>query len=175
MSASDRLIIPFSADGSSKRAVKSVLSLLYGIVRYPGQQQSEFYLNSVANTMALPEIYFYIGNRLTQMNYSSASAFKTVVNEIGTEIWNVWRLASNRFCVHPTGEGPPGNRSAFKKMFQYEIVDANTASVVSSALGIPISMLTAGSKNVLGKSVEVNQSQLDKQKPNIRELVSMIE
>ncbi|KAF0117895.1 MAG: ATPase [Rhodospirillaceae bacterium] len=30
MSASDRLIIPFSADGSSKRAVRAVLSLLYG-------------------------------------------------------------------------------------------------------------------------------------------------
>jgi len=31
MSASDRLIIPFSADGSCKRAVRAVLSLLYGI------------------------------------------------------------------------------------------------------------------------------------------------
>jgi hypothetical protein len=31
MSASDRLIIPFSADGSSKRAARAVLALLYGI------------------------------------------------------------------------------------------------------------------------------------------------
>lgn len=175
MSASDRLIIPFSADGSSKRAVRSVLSLLYGVARYSGQQQSEFYLNSVANSMVLPEIYFYVGNRLTQANFSSASAFKAVVNEIGAEIWNVWRGNPNRFCIHPTGEGAPTGRSGFKKMFQYEIVDANTASVVSGALGIPISVLTAGTKRVLGKDIAVNQTQLDKQKPNIRELVSMIE
>lgn len=175
MSASDRLIIPFSADGSSKRAVRSVLSLLYGVTRYAGQQQSEYFLNSVANSMVLPEIYFYVGNRLTQANFSSANAFKAVVNEIGSEIWNVWRANPNRFCVHPTGEGAPPSRSAFKKMFQFEIVDANTASVVSGALGIPISILTAGSKRVLGKDIVVNQGQLDKQKPNIRELVSLIE
>src|SRR6185437_3577912 len=33
ISAADRLIIPFSADGSSKRAVRSVLALVYGILR----------------------------------------------------------------------------------------------------------------------------------------------
>lgn len=37
MSAADRLIIPFSADGSSKRAVRSVLSLVFGIQRQQGQ------------------------------------------------------------------------------------------------------------------------------------------
>lgn len=41
MSASDRLIIPFSADGSSKRAVRAVLALLYGITRVKGAPQSE--------------------------------------------------------------------------------------------------------------------------------------
>src|SRR5450759_5282965 len=46
MSASDNLIIPFSADGSSKRAVRAVLSLLYGITRVVGSEQSEFFLNS---------------------------------------------------------------------------------------------------------------------------------
>jgi hypothetical protein len=43
LSASDRLIIPFSADGSSRRAVRTVLALLYGITRRPGAEQSEFY------------------------------------------------------------------------------------------------------------------------------------
>ena len=45
MSAADRLIIPFSADGSSKRAVRSVLGLLYGISRYPGAQLSLYHTN----------------------------------------------------------------------------------------------------------------------------------
>ena len=61
-------------------------------------------------------------------------------------------------------------------MFQYEIVDANTASVVSSSLGIPIMTLTAGKKEIAaGISPMVNQQQLDNQQPNIRDLVSMIE
>lgn len=174
MSASDRLIIPFSADGSSKRAVKAVLSLIYGITRYSGSQQSEYFLNSQASRLQRPEIYCYIGNRLTQY-IRSATAFKTVVSEIGEEIWSVWQSDKNPFCIHPSGTSMPNNRTSFKKMFQFEVVDANTASVVSSALGIPINKLTAGPRTIAGKEVIVNQSQLDKQQPNIKELIAMIE
>jgi hypothetical protein len=175
MSASDRLIIPFSADGSSKRAVRTVLSLLYGITRVPGAQRSEFYLNSDRFRLTTPKIYCYVGNRLTQANYSSASAFRTVVTEIGTEIFAVWQTNSGAFAVHPSGAAAPGNRIAFKNMFQFEVVDANTASVVSGALGIPIVGLGAGAYQIAGKSSQVNQTQLDRQQPNIRTLVQMIE
>jgi cellulose biosynthesis protein BcsQ len=174
MSASDRLIIPFSADGSSKRAVGAVLSLLYGIVR-TGGQQSEYHLKSERYRLSVPKIYCYVGNRLTQANFSSAAAFKAVVTEIGTAIWNAWMRTPTSFYVHPTGGPPPTNRAAFRQMFQYEIVDANSASVVSGALGIPIVALTAGKHNVAGKESVVNQSQLDKQQPNIKNLVATIE
>jgi cellulose biosynthesis protein BcsQ len=175
LSAAERLLIPFSADGSSKRAVKAVLSLIYGITRNPGDQKSEFYLNSERYRMSLPKIYTYIGNRLTQMNQSSASAFKTVVEEIGEEILGVWQASPQHFYVHPKGASTPINKRTFKQMFQYEVNDANTASVVSGALGIPISKLTMGYKTVADRNIMVNQSQLDKQVPNIRELVSSIE
>src|SRR5947208_89624 len=174
MSASDRLIIPFSADGSSKRAVRAVLALLYGITRVPGTQQSEFFLNSDRFRLATPRIYCYIGNRLTQY-IKSAKAFRSVVNEIGNEIWAVWKSNPNVFYVHPAGSASPLNRSAFNEMFQSEIVDANTASVVSSSLGIPIIDMAAGLYPVAGRSVMVNQQQLWKQQPNIKELVEAIE
>ena len=174
LSASDRLIIPFSADGSSKRAVRAVLALLYGITRTPGSQQSQFYLNSQQFRLPIPGIYCYAGNRLTQY-IRSAKAFRTVVNEIGDEIWAVWQSNPNVFHIHPTGTGSPSGRAAFNRMFQFEIVDANTASVVSSSLGIPIVRLTAGFHDVAGKRVTVNQSQLDNQQPNIQQLVAAIE
>ena len=60
-------------------------------------------------------------------------------------------------------------------MFQAEINDANTASVVSSALGIPMFKLTAGSKRVNGKDIIVNQAQLDTQRPNLSKFVDTIE
>nr|VFK39118.1 MAG: AAA domain-containing protein [Candidatus Kentron sp. TC]VFK59522.1 MAG: AAA domain-containing protein [Candidatus Kentron sp. TC] len=176
MTAAERLLIPFSADGSSHRAVKAVLSLVYGITRYEGDQQSEFFLLSERYRMALPKIYMYIGNRLTQMNYSSASAFKTVVNEIGKEIWDVWESDAAPFCLHPNGNTPkPTTKRAFDRMFRYEVNDANTASVVSSALGVPISRLTTGYKHVAGKKIQVSQTQLDKQVPNIKQLAGYIE
>jgi chromosome partitioning protein len=175
LTAADRLIIPFSADGSSKRAVKALLELVYGIRRYTGDLQSEFYLESSRERMTLPQIYMYVGNRLTQMNNSSASAFRTVVNEIGEEIWDVWKTSPNLFCIHPSGGSSPISQRAFKEMFQYEVNDANTASVVSGALGIPISCLTAGQITMAGRNQTVNQSQLDKQVPNIKDLVRRIE
>lgn len=175
MSASDRLIIPFSADGSSKRAVRAVLSLVYGITRVRGAQQSEFFLNTRQFRMSSPKIYCYVGNRLTQANFSSATAFNSVVNEIGKEIWAVWNSNPNEFAIHPTGQGAPRTAAEFRRMFQAEINDANTASVVSGALGIPIFKLSAGSKKLLGTDVVVNQSQLDRQQPNIRQFVQTIE
>lgn len=175
LTAADRLLIPFSADGSSKRAVKAVLSLVYGVRRHPGDPQSDFFLESTRYRMSFPEIYMYIGNRLTQMNSSSASAFKTVVNEIGGEIWGVWQTLPQAFCIHPNGSPTPNSRRSFREMFQYEVNDANTASVVSGALGIPIASLTAGNKMVAGRSIMVNQSQLDKQVPNITQLARNIE
>lgn len=175
MTAADRLIIPFSADGSSKRAVRAVLALLYGHVRAPGGQQSEYFLNTQAFRLQSPKIFCYIGNRMTQGNHSSAGAFRTVVNEIGNEIFAVWQTDPGAFGVHPTGTPAPKNRGEFKHMFQFEVRDANTASVVSSALGIPLGALRAGQYAIAGRKSPVNQSQLDVQQPNIRDLVSRIE
>ncbi|MQB04238.1 MULTISPECIES: ParA family protein [Agrobacterium] len=175
LSAAERLIIPFSADGSSKRAVKAVLSLAYGVRRQQTDPLSEFVINNTQFRMREPEVYMYIGNRLTQMNNSSASAFKTVVDEIGDEIWNVWQTRPNVFCIHPNGSPTPTGKRTFKSMFQYEVNDANTASVVSGALGIPIAVLSATRHNVAGKSISVNQTQLNKQIPNIQALVRNIE
>jgi cellulose biosynthesis protein BcsQ len=174
LSAADRLIIPFSADGSSKRAVRTLLTLLYGTARQIGAEQSEFVRFSEQFSLRSPQIYCYIGNRLTQY-LTSAKAFRTVVNAIGDEIWAMWQLNPSAFCIHPAGTPSPTNRTAFRQMFQFEVVDANTASVVSSALGIPICNLSAGTHEFGGKKHTVNQSQLDKQQPNIRDLVQLIE
>lgn len=175
LSAADRLIVPFTADGSSKRAVKAVLALVYGVGRHAGALQSEFFIRTTRYRMNLPQIYCYVGNRLTTFDSRSASGFKAVVNEIRDEIYDVWLQNPNHFCIHPSGAGLPGTRATFTRMFQYEVPDANTASVVSTALGIPIMGLRNRPYRVLNKDVQVNQSQLDRQQPNLRALVSTIE
>lgn len=78
----------------------------------------------------------------------------------------------------PTGElifHALGRNGARRSETHYEVNDANTASVVSGILGIPIASLTAGKKHVAGKDIMVNQTQLDRQVPNIQELVQKIE
>ncbi len=173
LSASDRLMIPFSADGSSKRAVRAVLALVFGVGRNAGSERSGFVINSDRFKMQVPKIYCYIGNRLTQY-VGSAAAFHTVVKEIGDEIWDVWNNHPNCFWIRPNSVR--NGRRTFESAFKFEINDANSASVVSSALGIPIMNLSAGPKQITpDKLVQVNQSQLEKQQPNMRELVSRID
>ena len=174
LSAAERLIIPFSADGSSKRAVRTLLALLYGTTRLLGGERSEFVRYSERFNLRVPKIYCYVGNRLTQYR-TSAAAFRTVVNAIGDEIWSIWQTSPGSFAIHPAGTPAPTNRPAFRQMFQFEVVDANSASVVSSALGIPIVTLSAGQHSFRGRRHTVNQSQLDRQQPNIESLVQMIE
>ena len=171
---SERLIIPFSADGSSKRAVRTLLALLYGTSRLAGGERSEFARNLQRFNLREPKIYCYVGNRLTQYR-TSAAVFRTVVTAIGDEIWSIWQSNPGSFQIHPTGAAAPVSRNAFRQMFQVEVVDANSASVVSSALGIPIVNLTAGQHQFGGRSHTVNQSQLDNQQPNIQSLVGKIE
>lgn len=170
LSASDRLIIPFNADGSSKRAVRAVLALIYGVNRVQGSMQSQFFLNSIQFRLNLPTICCYVGNRLTQYK-QAARAYKTVVDEIGNEIWDVWKKHPNIFRI----QSVPKNQGAFKAQYQMEVADANTASVVSSALGIPFHKLVAGKHDLSGRSVVINQTQLDKQYPDIEKLARRIE
>jgi chromosome partitioning protein len=174
LSAADRLIVPFTADGSSKRAVRALLALIYGIPRIQGAPQSQYFLNSMQYRMTIPDLYLYAGNRLTQ-NLGAANAFSYVVNEIGDEIYRVWQGNPNRFAIHPPGSAPPRSRAEFRRMFHAEIKDANTASVVSGALGIPMHRLRAGQKRLLNRTVTVNQSQLDRLQPNIENFVRNIE
>jgi chromosome partitioning protein len=60
-------------------------------------------------------------------------------------------------------------------MFRAEIVDANSASVVSGALGIPLLRLSAGNQKLLGEEIMENQTQLNRQQPNIQQFVQSIE
>ena len=87
----------------------------------------------------------------------------------------MFRVNPNLFYVHSAGQPVPRSNLDFRRMFQVEINDANTASVVSGALGIPIGVLTAGSKQLSGRPVQVNQSQIDKLAPNLRDFVASIE
>jgi len=124
----------------------------------------------------LRDLIVDIENRLAQINNGSASAFRHVVTEITEEIWSVWQSDPSVFKTHPNGANAPSNKRLFKNMFLFEIRDANTASVFSSATGTPMLGITAGPrKNMNGKLVTINQSQLDMQGPNIHDLVSRIE
>jgi hypothetical protein len=153
-----------------------VIALLYGISRIKGAEKSEFYLMSHRFRMTLPKIHSYVGNRLTQANFDAADAFKTVVNEIGKEIFAVWQSYPGNFAIHPNGQPPPRTQPEFRKMFQAEINDANTASVISGALGIPMATLAAKYYALTSKrKIRVNQSQLNKQVPNLRSFVATIE
>lgn len=170
LAASTNLLIPFTADGSSLLAVQSLINLVYGH-NMQGFSQSSFHQNSMNYRMALPKIYMYMGNRLTQMNSSSATGFKNIVLEITDEIYRLWQSNPSVFEIHPNGATAPTNQSSFKKMFLYEINDANTASVYSSVEGIPLTVLRPGENTMNGKRVFINQTQLDKQQPNIENLV----
>lgn len=170
LSATDNLLIPFTADGSSLLAVRSLINLVYGH-SLQGVSQSLYYQNSINYRMRQPKIYMYIGNRLTQMNSSSANGFKNIVHQITDEIYSLWQNNPSVFEIHPVNAQTPSSKASMKNMFLYEVNDANTASVYSSVMGIPLSRVTAGSKNMNFRKISINQSQLDKQIPNICSLV----
>jgi hypothetical protein len=118
-----------------------MISRVLGIPCYQSLTQSEYFINTQRYRMRVPKLYMYVSNRPAQMSGTSSAAFKKMVNEIGEEIYALWRANANLFCIHPTGAPIPSNRRSFKSMFQFEVSNAAAAQSqidhqVSGVLGV---------------------------------------
>lgn len=81
LAATDYLLIPVMADDSSKRALKNVFALVYGINLPPAYNPYTFNTLMNKNGKPLPKIRMIIKNRLTQY-MGPASAYSAVLGSI---------------------------------------------------------------------------------------------
>ena len=168
LAAAENLIVPFTPDDSSRRAVESVVALLYGYNMEDPKIKTYARINFAkrANEEGLdvPKLYTFVSNRVTLYRGKASRAFEAV-NESIKETLKALHKKHRQIYANP--KELPSERFI-------EIPDYHSACVVMTVKGIPLSKLQAGPNIVHGKQVQLNAEPLEKYRKALTEFVNYL-
>lgn len=163
--ASNRIIIPCTADAASIRGIKNLLKLIYG-VSIENSEADELFLDfnkeAKDNGITLPRLHLFIQNRSRTTERDAAQAFKSHSDEIK-------RISSELFKDHG---------SLFTELPVQERVinvkDGNTLAAIINHEGCPISTLQHKRYSIYGRKTQANREQIDALTLDIRSVVESL-
>ena len=149
-----RLVLPVTADDSSRRGIQNAMSLIYGL-KLPSDvyAQHNFHSRMKNSGLKLPKIHLVAKNRLTQY-INTAKSYTAVLSGIRNDLVGIVKDSPSHFTFSSVDDG------------LIEIRDFQTAGVVAFARGTPFVSMNSGTLSVAGQRVKVNADQL-KQNRNI--------
>lgn len=165
LASSEYVIIPFTADDSSRRGIENVFALLYGIAasELQGYARLSFSKRAKEENVELPKIHTFVSNRATMYKGKPSSAFQAK--------------------SAPIRELVTSNLSGHKKVFAHhkkapdffsDMPDYHSVAVVASSEGCPLSRLKSGHHSIDEDVVQVNQVSIDKYTKAVALLVSRL-
>lgn len=160
--ASEYLVIPYTADDSSRRGIENIFALLYGVTssELAAYARLSFNKRATEELVSLPKIHTFVSNRVTMYKGKPSSAWLAKSTPIVNLIKDIYQ--SNRKLFSSTHN----STSWFVDMPDY-----HTVAVVASSEGCPLSSVTPGHHDIDGDTVQVNKSSLEKYKKAITKLV----
>lgn len=158
--ASDRLIVPCSADGSSARAISNIGQLVYGINVPAAYASVSFNKRARNNNLPLPLIHSIPLNRSTQYEQKASKAFSAMYDEIKKRANDLYKKDSSIFTS--------------KKDVFMDIPDAHSVSVVTSHLGLPLHKIKLGKYKIHAKDTQVPKDSLARYKASFDILVKRL-
>jgi cellulose biosynthesis protein BcsQ len=163
--ASDRLIVPCTADGGSVRALKNLFKVIYGVGILPESNMPTFYKEMQINNLPLPKISMIIQNRHRtkkkggETKKDLTSAFAGVKNNI-TSVQQEYLLKCPEYFSQSTGI--------------YDVKDGNTLAPIISYNGDLLSQLKAQKYRVYQKHSQTNEKQIEGLKEDINHILQNI-
>lgn len=165
LSAAEFLIVPFTADDSSRRGIENVFALLYGISssELQGYAKLSFSKRASEDGVDLPRMHTFVSNRVTMYKGKPSSAFEAKSAPIRAVVQNAVTLNKRHFVSHKKVE------TLFAEMPDYHSV-----AVVASSEGCPLSQLKSGHHEIDGDVVQVNQNAINKYSKAIQKLLERL-
>lgn len=163
--SAENLIVPFTADDSSRRGIENVFALLYGLANteLQGYARLSFSGRAHEEKLDLPKLHTFVSNRATMYKKEASSAFQAKSAPIRAVVERALSTGKRHFTNHRDTE------DLFAQMPDYHSV-----AVVASTEGCPLSRLKSGHHNIDGKIVQVNQTSINKYTKAIAKLVQRL-
>jgi cellulose biosynthesis protein BcsQ len=163
--AAEYVIVPFTADDSSRRGIENVLALLYGISssELQGYAKLSFFTKAMNEGVALPRMHTFVSNRVTMYKGKPSSAFQAKSAPIKSVIEGALRNGKRHFASH----------AKTTDLF-VEMPDYHSVAVVASSEGCPLSSLKSGHHSIDGDTVQVNQNAITKYTKAVSKLVERL-
>ncbi|CAN2526466.1 ParA family protein [Burkholderia pseudomallei] len=165
LAAADYLIIPFTADDSSRRGVENVLALLYGLSanELQGYAKLSFSQKAVDEGVDIPKLHTFVSNRVTMYKGKPSSAFQA-------------KSAPIRAVIETAAAHNKRYFASYRNVADLfaEMPDYHSVAVVASSEGCPLSLLKSGHHQIDGDVVQVNQNAIDKYTKAIKKLAERL-
>ena len=159
--ATNKLIVPCSADGSSARAIDNIGQLVYG-QGVPDQYKGAMFSSRLKREeMNPPSIKLILLNRSTQYNKKASKAFGAMFDEI--------KSRANRLLKEE-----PAARGALPSEYFLDIPDTHSVAIVASHLGMPIRQIEVRRYVVFDQEPQVNHEPLTRYKEAIERVVNLL-
>jgi hypothetical protein len=157
-----RLVLPVTADDSSRRGIQNAMSLVYGL-KLPSDVYAQHNFHSRMQTagLPLPKIHMVAKNRLTQY-INTAKSYAAVLSGISQDLEAILKDSPSNFTFTSVKEGV------------FEVRDFQTSGVVAFARGTPFVSMTSGTLGVAGQRVRVNADQLEENARVVSELAAQL-
>jgi cellulose biosynthesis protein BcsQ len=160
------VIIPFTADDSSRRAIENVVALLFGVGESPAATYARisFAQRAKEQGLALPTLHTFVSNRVTTYEGQPSKAFAAASKRIKNTLDEIYK--KHRIVFANPKDVP-------SKSF-VDVPDYHGASVVASMMGTPLHRLSPGPKVVAGERIQLNQVPLNRYRAALTKVVDRL-
>ena len=166
--AAENLVVPFTPDDSSRRALENVVALLYGHgisdPKIETYAKINFANRAKEEGLDIPKLHTFVSNRVTLYGRKASKAFEAVNEAIKVTLDE---LHKKHRQIYATPKDSPSERFI-------EIPDYHSACVVMTVKGIPLDNLQAGPNMVHGRQVQLNPDPLNQYREALTEFVNCL-
>jgi len=164
--AADNVVIPFTADDSSRRGIENVMALLYGqgqgvVAEYA---KINFARRAENEGVETPLMHTFVSNRVTLYGDTASRAFRIAAKTIKDTVTKMAKAHPSLFVSRPRD---------LEHGF-VEVPDYHSACIVSTMTGTPIHRLRPGPRVINGERVQLNPDPLDRYKTALSQFTSRL-
>lgn len=164
--AADYVIVPFTADDSSRRGIENVVALLYG----QGDPHTATYARLSFSKRAkeegvdIPRLHTFVSNRVTMYEGKPSKAFNAMSKTIKTTLDKIHSKHRSIFA----------NPKELPSKAFVNVSDYHGACIVATTTGTPIHRLKAGPRTVGEERVQLNADPLESYRAALEKFVDCL-